>query len=325
MDEEFLTEVRALGASAAVRLDEPVARHTTFGIGGPADCYAVAATEDQLLSLTDIALRRGVPYFVLGSGSNILVGDDGIRGLVIENRYTHCDEPVPQASDSFCLRAASGASFAALARRLAQAGLSGLEWACGIPGTLGGAVVYNAGAYGGCLADVLLGVRVANGGRPTDIAASELALGYRGSAFTRGILAGKLVLSADLILHRGDPAALTQRVAELDARRLAAQPRGRNAGSIFRNTPEHPAWWLIDQVGLRGHRIGDAEISTRHTNFFVNHGRARAADVVALMDLAQQRVQERFGIRLEAEVALVGEGFGTDAPAFRRGSETTDA
>jgi UDP-N-acetylmuramate dehydrogenase len=310
MDKEFLTELRAPGASVPVRLDEPMARHTTFGIGGPADCYAVAATEEQLLALTDIARRHDLPFFVLGSGSNILVGDDGIRGLVIENRHTHCEEPLPQAGDGFRLRAASGASFATLARRLAQAGLAGLEWASGIPGTLGGAVVYNAGAYGGCLADLLLGVRVANGAVPTEIAASELALGYRGSAFTRGILAGKLVLSADLLLHRGDAAALTQRIAELDARRLAAQPRGRNAGSIFKNTPEHPAWWLIDQVGLRGHRIGDAEISARHTNFFVNRGRARAADVVSLMDMAQQRVGERFGIRLEPEVALVGEGFG---------------
>jgi UDP-N-acetylmuramate dehydrogenase len=310
MDEEFLTELRALGASVPVRLDEPMARHTTFGIGGPADCYAVAATEEHLLALTDIARRHDLPFFVLGSGSNILVGDDGIRGLVIENRHIHCEQPLPHAGDGFRLRAASGSSFAALARRLAQAGLAGLEWACGIPGTLGGAVVYNAGAYGGCLADLLLGVRVANGLLPTEIAASELALGYRGSAFTRGILAGKLVLSADLLLHPGDAAALTQRIAELDVRRLAAQPRGRNAGSIFKNTPEHPAWWLIDQVGLRGHRIGDAEISARHTNFFVNRGRARAADVVALMDLAQQRVGERFGIRLEPEVALVGEGFG---------------
>jgi UDP-N-acetylmuramate dehydrogenase len=319
MDEEFLTELRAL---APVHQDEPMARHTTFGVGGLADCYAVASDEDRLLSLTDIARRHGVPFFVLGSGSNILVGDEGIRGLVIENRHTHCDEPVPHASGGFLMRAASGASFAALARRLAQAGLAGLEWACGIPGTLGGAVVYNAGAYGGCLADVLLSVRVANGGQSKEIAASELALGYRGSAFTRGVLAGKLVLSADLLLHQGDAAPLTQRIADLDARRLAAQPRGRSAGSIFKNTPEHPAWWLIDQVGLRGHRIGDAEISARHTNFFVNRGRARAADVVALMDLAQRRVQERFGICLQPEVALVGEGFGIDAPAFRRGWET---
>jgi UDP-N-acetylmuramate dehydrogenase len=310
MDKEFLTDLRAQGAPVAVRLNEPMARHTTFGIGGPADCYAVAATEEHLLALTDIARRHGVPFFVLGSGSNILVGDDGIRGLVIENRHTHWEEPVPQAGGGFRLRSASGASFAALARRLAGAGLAGLEWACGIPGTLGGAVVYNAGAYGGCLADLLLSVRVANGERATEIAASELALGYRGSAFTRGILAGKLVLSADLLLHQGDAAALTQRITELDTRRLAAQPRGRNAGSIFKNTSEHPAWWLIDQAGLRGHRIGDAQISARHTNFFVNRGHARAADVVALMNLARERVQERFDIRLEAEVALVGEGFG---------------
>jgi len=306
MDKEFLTELRRL---AAVRLAEPMSRHTTLGIGGPADVYAVAETEEQLRALVDIARRHAVPVFILGCGSNILVGDGGIRGLVLGNATAHVQEPIPCGNASFLVRAQSGASFASFARRLSLAGLAGLEWACGIPGTLGGAVIYNAGAYGGCLADVLHSVRVLDGDQVTELAASELALGYRGSAFTRGLLQHKVVLSLDLILHEGDPQALAQRVAELDARRLAAQPRGRNAGSIFKNTPDHPAWWLIDQVGLRGHRIGDAQISPKHTNFIVNRGRARAADAAALMALAQQRVEEQFGVRLEPEVTLVGEGF----------------
>ena len=305
MDEEFLTQLRGL---SPVRLDEPMSRHTTFGVGGPADYYAVAASEDQLLALTDAARRHGVPFFVLGSGSNILVGDAGIRGLVIENHCTGCGEPVPH-NGSFRLRAASGSSFAALARRMAHAGLAGLEWACGIPGTLGGAVVYNAGAYGGCLADVLLSVRIANSNGEHDVPAADLELAYRGSAFTRGLLENKAVLSATFRLLRGDAAQLMERVSELDRRRLAAQPRGRNAGSIFKNAPEHPAWWLIDQVGLKGHRIGEAVISPKHANFFINAGHARAADVKALIELARERVTARFGIELELEVALVGEGF----------------
>jgi UDP-N-acetylmuramate dehydrogenase len=307
MNSQFLAELRQ---AATVRLDEPMSRHTTFGIGGPADAYAVARSEEQLQALTDVAHRHAVPFFILGSGSNILVGDGGIRGLIIENRSDRIDQPIRQGNGSLLVRAQSGVSLAGLARRLSPAGLSGLEWACGIPGSLGGAVIYNAGAYGGCLADCLRSVRVANSSvEVAELAASELALGYRGSAFTRGVLQGKVVLSADLILHEDDHQVLTARIAELDARRQAAQPRERNAGSVFKNAPEHPAWRLIDQVGLRGHRVGDAQISPKHTNFIVNCGHARASDVKALMVLAQERVEERFGLRLEPEVMLVGEGF----------------
>jgi UDP-N-acetylmuramate dehydrogenase len=307
VDSQFLAELRQ---AATPRLAEPMSEHTTFGIGGPADAYAIAESEEQLKALADTAHRHAAPLFILGAGSNILVGDGGIRGLVIENRSGRVDEPIRQSNGSLLVRAHSGTSLAGLARRLSSAGLAGLEWACGIPGSLGGAVIYNAGAYGGCLADCLRSVRIANSSAEVaELAASELALGYRGSAFTRGLLQGKVVLSVDLILHEGDPQALATRVAELDARRQAAQPRERNAGSIFKNTPEHPAWWLIDQVGLRGHRIGDAQISPKHTNFIVNRGHARASDVKALMALAQERVEEGFGVRLEPEVTLVGERF----------------
>ncbi len=305
MDSHFLAELRR---AATVRLAEPMSDHTTFGIGGPADAYAVAESEEQLHALSDIAHRYAVPFFILGSGSNILVGDGGIRGLVIENRSGRVDQPIRQGNGSLLVRAQSGTSLAGLARRLSPTGLAGLEWACGIPGSLGGAVIYNAGAYGGCLADCLRSVRIANSGTEVaELAASELALGYRGSAFTRGVLQGKIILSVDLILHEGDAQVLATRIAELNARRQAAQPRERNAGSVFKNTPEHPAWWLIDQVGLRGHRIGDAQVSPKHTNFIVNRGHARASDVKALMALAQERVEERFGLRLEPEVTLVGE------------------
>jgi len=196
---------------------------------------------------------------------------------------------------------------------LSFAGYAGLEWASGIPGSLGGAVVYNAGAYGGCLQDVLEGARLVDErDEVVELGPQELALGYRGSVFTRGVLRDRVVLSVDLRVRQGDPQALRQRVRELDARRRAAQPRGRNAGSMFKNPPERPAWWLIDQVGLRGYRIGDAQISQLHTNFFLNLGQARASQVKALMDLARARIRQKFGIELEAEVTLVGEGFEDD-------------
>jgi UDP-N-acetylmuramate dehydrogenase len=186
-----------------------------------------------------------------------------------------------------------------------------MEWACGIPGTIGGAVVYNAGAYGGCLGDILLRVGVWDAAAgETVLAASQLGLVYRGSAFTRGLMRGKAVLWAEFRLWPGDEALLRERIRDYDARRLKAQPRGRNAGSFFKNPPGQPAWKLLDGVGLRGYRIGDAEFSAQHCNFLINTGHARAADVASLKRLAESRVREEFGLELQNEVSLVGEGFG---------------
>jgi UDP-N-acetylmuramate dehydrogenase len=247
---------------------------------------------------------------VLGSGSNILVGDRGIRGLVIDNGALAVSELDPFGGGRVRLRCESGASFAATARRLCRLGYWGLEWAVGIPGTFGGAVVYNAGAYGGCLADVLVSVETLEpDGRQRSIPAAELQLEYRGSVFTRGLLRDCVILSTEFNLRCGEAAQVMDHVARLDEKRRAAQPTGRNAGSIFKNPLEHPAWWLIDQVGLRGERRGNAVISPKHANFFSNEGRASAADVAALIELARARVREHFGIELHTEVALVGEGF----------------
>lgn len=297
-----------LEAIAPVREAEPMSRHTTFGIGGPADFYLRVETAAQLVRAFSAARRLGLPVFVLGSGSNVLVGDRGIRGVVIENDAKAVEGPEIVSDGRARFTVESGASFAGLARRLARAGYWGLEWAAGIPGTLGGAVVYNAGAYGGCLADVLVRIRVADhDGIERDIAAGELRLEYRGSAFTRGLLRDMVVVSVTLDVTPGAPDEVMRRLAELDSKRLASQPRGRNAGSIFKNPPDHAAWLLIDRAGLRGWRIGGAEISAKHTNFFTNVGGASAADVRHLIDLAQTEVRQRFGIELHREVQLVGE------------------
>ena len=302
--QELLLALREL---APVREAEPLSRHTTFGIGGPADAYMVAETEEHLRAFVALAREASAPWFILGSGSNILVGDGGIRGLVIENQADQVSDPYPNGK-GMIVRAGSGVSFAALARRLSFAGYAGLEWASGIPGSLGGAVVYNAGAYGGCLQDVLVGVRLADReNNVLEMPPNELGLGYRGSAFTRGVIRERVVLSIDMRVFPGDASQLRQRVRELDERRLAAQPKGRNSGSIFKNPPDRPAWWLIDQVGLRGSRIGNGQISEKHTNFFLNLGQASAADIKALMDMAQSRVKESFGVELEPEVKLVGD------------------
>jgi len=318
--------VRSLERVAAVREAEPLSRHTTIGIGGPADAFVTVRSNQQLVSVLSLCHRAGQPVFMLGSGSNIVVGDRGIRGVVIDNGAQGLDGPSPlgggslrpsdppPGAEAFLVRADAGCSFAAIARQMAFAGYAGLEWACGIPGTIGGAVVYNAGAYGGCLGDVLLRVGVWD---PTvgEIVyeARDLGLVYRGSAFTRGLMADRAVLWAEFVLWLGDTEALKARVADYDARRLKAQPRGRSAGSFFKNPPSQPAWKLIDSVSLRGFRIGGAQFSEKHCNFLVNAGGATAADVAALKRLAETRVREAFGVELEAEVSLVGEGFGEEA------------
>ncbi|MEE8369497.1 MAG: UDP-N-acetylmuramate dehydrogenase [Dehalococcoidia bacterium] len=304
MNEEVLARLRLV---APLRLDEPLSRHTTFGVGGPADVYLAADTEEQLRDAFVVAHTARLPVFILGAGTNILVGDGGIRGLVIENRTSQVDGPSPNGS-GFRVRVASGVSFAAVARRLCLAGYAGLDWAIGIPGTMGGATVSNAGAYGSCLEEVLKSVRLVDGqGNVAEVHPDELALTYRSSAFTSGLLQDRVVLSVDLSVQVGDAEALRRQVSERDAQRKGAQPAGRNCGSMFKNPAENPAWWLIDQVGLRGHRIGNAQISELHTNFTLNLGGATAADVIALMELARSRVRQRFGIELESEVALVGE------------------
>ena len=297
--ESLATTIEPLGE---LRRGERLARHTTFGVGGPADLFLTVRSGTSLARATNAAHDGGVPLFVLGSGSNILVADAGIRGLVIDNRAR------AETSEGMLIRVESGASFAAFARKMCRLGLEGLAWAVGIPGSIGGAVVYNAGAYGGCLADVLKRVRLQRPGNGDEwVDAKDLGLVYRGSVFTRGEIGGKAVLEAEVELAPGDAKALLAEAASYDNRRLTAQPRGRNAGSTFKNPPESPAWKLIEEVGMRGMRRGEAAISDKHANFFVNEGNAAAADVAWLIQEAERRVKEQFGVSLEREVNFVGE------------------
>jgi UDP-N-acetylmuramate dehydrogenase len=294
----------ALAAHGEVRRDTPLSRHTTFGVGGPADFFVAVRDANSLAAVARIAREAGEPLFILGSGSNILVADSGIRGVVVDNRA----RAEAWSDDDLTVRVESGTSFAGFARKACRRGLDGLAWAVGIPGTLGGAVVYNAGAYGGCLADVLTRVRLQDAsGDDSWVDAAALGLVYRGSVFTRGQFAGKVVLEAELRLMPGDSRELLARAASYDSKRLTAQPRGRNAGSMFKNPPQQPAWKLIDAVGLRGATRGDAAISDIHCNFFVNYGNASAAEIAWLVHEAERRVFDRFGVRLEREVAFVGD------------------
>lgn len=304
MTEELVRELRKL---APVKLDEPMSRHTTFGIGGPADIYIAVRSDEQLRLAFSLGKRHGVPVLLFGSGSNLLVGDKGVRGLVIENQNTQVLGP-EQNGAGYKVRVGSGMSFSTLARRLAAAGYGGIEWACGIPGSMGGAVVTNAGAYGHSLKDVLTGARLSDEqGLITELKPKDLDLSYRTSAFTQGKLKDRVVLSVDIRLQKGDPQRLKERVRQFDTQRRGAQPPGRNCGSIFKNPGDRPAWDYVDSVGLRGHQIGRAQISQLHSNFILNLGGASAKDVVALIDLARERVLQQFGVELVPEVIMVGE------------------
>ncbi|HEC23075.1 MAG TPA: UDP-N-acetylmuramate dehydrogenase [Chloroflexi bacterium] len=287
-------------------LDEPLARHTSARIGGPADAFLVARTADDLRQAARIAWAHALPLFILGGGSNILISDSGVRGLVVHNRTEHI------AFDGPTVTAGSGVSTIQLARRLATRGLGGFEWAIGIPGTLGGAVYGNAGAHGGDMAGVVARVEAvtpAQGGRALrDVVWSNADLGfeYRSSILKRE-RRRCVILSVTLNLHPADPEAIRARMAEYTGARKRTQPPGATIGSMFKNPPGDYAGRLIDAAGLKGTRIGGAEISEVHANFFLNVGGATAGDVKALIDLARREVQARFGVWLELEVELVGE------------------
>lgn len=296
--------IATLGDRALV--NEPMALHTSFRIGGSADLYAVATSTQELVELVSLARKHDIPYLIIGRGTNILVADRGIRGLVIENGLQDM-----RFEDDTVLYAESGALLRDLALESAWRGLGGLEWAVGIPGSVGGAIVGNAGAYGGYISDVVRKVTVLSAdGTMRQLTAKEIGFGYRTSRFKRQGTRDKgqgVILSAEFALHLEPTEVLLERMADYTCRREATQPMEPSGGSVFKRTEQYPAGFLIEQAGLKGVRIGGAQISPKHANFIVNLGGARAADVKALIDLAQERVREQFGLELELEIELIGE------------------
>ena len=283
--------------------------HTSFRIGGPADLYTVAASAQELVELVLLAREQGIPYLIIGRATNILVADKGIRGLVIENggREIWFDNA---AGPGAVLYAESGALLGDLARESARRGLGGLEWAVGIPGSVGGAIVGNAGAYGCYIGGVTRKATVlAADGTVRELSAAELGFGYRTSRFKGRAAKGEqeVILSAEFALRPEPAQELAEKMADYVRRRETSQPTDPSVGSVFKRTWQYPAGFLIEQAGLKGTRIGGAQISPKHANFIVNLGGARALDVKALIDLAQEQVREQFGIDLELEVELVGE------------------
>ena len=306
------------GFGQRLRRDEALADHTTLRVGGPADLWLTAFTLDELIEATTLAWEHRVPVYLLGSGANMLVSDRGIRGLVIQNRCQQVTLPhaEDELSDPPHVILESGVILPSLAHRLAHQGLSGLEWAVGVPGTIGGAVVNNAGAYGFSMADCLVRTELyspANCQREWRLV-NWFEYEYRSSRLKRLVGARArengeqfVVLHAELALSRKSPAQIENQMAAYSARRRATQPPGASIGSMFKNPPGDYAGRLIEAAGLKGTQIGGAQISPVHANFFVNHGEARAADFAALIDLARKTVKARFDIELELEIERIGD------------------
>lgn len=289
---------------APVRAGEPLARHCSWRVGGPAEFFVAADSVETLKQAVRAALKMGLPYRVLGRGTNVLIADAGMRGLVIA---AACDGYTLQEHDGTALlRAEAGGSLPQVANTVSKRGWAGLEWAVGIPSAVGAAIVNNCGAHGACMADRVSGVTILDAaGREQALEAAALGFAYRTSRFKGRV--GEIVLTADMRLVRDAPEALAERLRRHNEYRRATQPPDPSAGSVFKNPPGDFAGRLIDATGLKGTRAGGAIISPVHANFFVNAGGATAADLLALIHLAQARVFERFGVRLEPEIELLGD------------------
>lgn len=282
--------------------DEPLCRHTTFKIGGPADRFITVESEEQLSRILRELARLELPYFVLGRGSNLLVGDKGYPGVALKLENFFASAGVMEDGES--VSAGAGISLAGLCVFARDEGLTGLEFAWGIPGSVGGAVYMNAGAYGGEMKDVVTRVwymdregRLSSG--------EELGFGYRHSAFMEG---GRIITRAELKLSRGDKEEIAARMNELMARRKDKQPYDMlSAGSTFKRPKTGYAAALIEQCGLKGRRVGGAQVSEKHAGFIVNTGGATCKDVLRLMDIVRETVLRETGTELEPEVRLIGE------------------
>lgn len=290
-----------------LRYNEPMSRLTTFRVGGPADAVLAPAGPGELVQALRLCRQHGIPVTILGNGSNVVVADAGIRGLVVAFGPPFSGIDIrEEGSGWYEVRAEAGATLSAVAARCAAAGLEGMEFACGIPGTIGGAVFMNAGAYDGCMADIVRTTRVLDADfLEHAIGKAEHRFGYRESALMRD---GTIILETHLLLRAGNRESIGARIAELGVRRRLSQPLELpSAGSAFKRPPGHFAGKLISDCGLRGQRIGGAQVSEKHAGFIVNTGGATAADIRNLVRLVMETVRGSTGVSLEPEIRFIGE------------------
>jgi UDP-N-acetylmuramate dehydrogenase len=302
LKQEIITRLEQILTKDRIRQNEPMKNHTTFRVGGPADIFLTPSAE-ELPAVLSVCREEQMPVTVIGNGSNLLVGDQGIRGVVICIGFGM--RGIRVDGEKIFLEA--GVTLAAAAQQAAKAGLTGLEFASGIPGTFGGAVVMNAGAYGGEMKDVIVSVRViSEDGEILTLSKEELDLSYRHSVIPER---GYLVIDGELLLTREkDPDQITERMEELKKKRIEKQPlEYPSAGSTFKRPEGYFAGKLIMDAGLRGFSVGGAAVSEKHCGFVINKGNATAADICALMDEVTRIVKEKYAVTLEPEVKKVGE------------------
>lgn len=302
-----LADLQRIAGEQAVRLQEPMSAHTTFRIGGPADYFVEPGSESVLKELLLLCRETETPFFILGNGSNLLVSDEGYRGVMISLR--EFDEISFREGESTeagktIMTAGCGVLLSKAAMQAAERGLTGFEFAGGIPGTLGGAVTMNAGAYGGEIRDVILSARVmTKAGDVRELSAEELDLSYRHSIIQEKDL---IVLSADFAFAHGDEEQIKEQMRQLNTQRREKQPlEYGSAGSTFKRPEGYFAGKLIQDAGLKGYRSGDVMVSEKHSGFVVNVGKGTCGDAMRVIEHVQRTVYEQFGVELELEVKRV--------------------
>jgi UDP-N-acetylmuramate dehydrogenase len=286
---------------AAVQENVLLAPYTSARIGGPADVLLTVKSADELAHAMGFIWEHELPHYVLGGGSNVLVNDDGFRGIVVLNK---AKEVRFESGDQPSVWCESGVVFSNLANRCASKAMGSLEWGATVPGTIGGAVYGNAGAFGGDVSMNLIWAEVLTVNGREKLSVEQMGYGYRTSVLKRHEIKA-IVLSALLRLNHSTKEEVSVKIAGFSERRKATQPPGASMGSMFKNPIGDFAGRLIEAAGLKGTRIGNAEISTVHGNFFINHGETKASDVLALIRLAQQTVLNKLGVQLELEVELI--------------------
>ena len=302
MNQNFYDKLNNVIAKDSILIDEPMSRHTTFRVGGPADFFVTPKAKEEVRDVIRICKEAGMLYYIIGNGSNLLVSDAGYRGVIVQI-YKEMNEVKVEGD---LVKAQAGALLSGIAAKALGAELSGFEFASGIPGTIGGACVMNAGAYGGEMKDVLESVTVLTGeGKIIELGRNELELGYRTSVIAKK---GYIVLGAVLKLERGDGEKIKTYMDELKEKRVTKQPlEYPSAGSTFKRPEGYFAGKLIEDAGLRGFQVGGAQVSEKHCGFVINRDHATAADIMELMRQVQIRVKENSGVDLEPEVKRLGE------------------
>lgn len=302
MNQELGKKLLSILKEEQVKKDEPMKSHTTFRVGGPADYFVTPQTAEEVAKVIEACTQEKAPYYIVGNGSNLLVSDKGYEGVIIQI-YKQMNQVKVEGAQ---IHAQAGALLSMIAKRALDAELTGFEFAAGIPGTLGGACVMNAGAYGGEMKDVLKSVTVLTGkGEVKTLAKEELELGYRTSVIAKK---GYIVLEAVLELQKGEKEKIQAVMDDLKERRVTKQPlEYPSAGSTFKRPEGYFAGKLIQDAGLRGFQVGGAQVSEKHCGFVINKDQATASDVMNLMNQVSDKVYEEFGVRLQPEVKRLGE------------------